>query len=172
MIKSGILFGSVMAFLCGLASPAFSQSFYVGLNNGQINLVHQDGTSTPFGNVTAPEGMIVDSFGNLFVADSTANVVYKFTPGGTRTVFASLSGSPSPSDVAKDSSGKIYIAETGNNRITQYAPDGTFLGVYVDGEAGPEALTFDQNDFLFVGSNAANEIAKYPPGGGPPSGAD
>src|ERR1043166_3390499 len=149
-----------------LLSPApLGQAFYVGFNDGEIVVVDSNGASTPFGNVTSAEGMAVDSSGNLLVADSSDNVVYNFTPNGTRTIFAS--GFSAPSDVAIDSTGKVYVADTGNNQVVQLAADGTILGIYTSNEGSPEALTFDQNDFLFIAANSDGNVIKVPPGGGP-----
>ncbi|MEY2439463.1 MAG: hypothetical protein QOI34_848 [Verrucomicrobiota bacterium] len=154
-------------FVCSIVSVACAQSFYVGLTDGNILLVHSDGTSAPFGSVTHPEGMVVDELGNLFVADSTDNVIYKFSQTGTRTVFASgLSG---VSDVALDSAGNLYAADTNNNQVVRFDSNGASLGVYGTGVAGPEALTFDQDDVLFVASSTNSNIVQFPPGGGSPT---
>src|SRR2546422_3935499 len=90
-----------------LTTAPLGQAFYVGFDSGQIVVVDANGGSAPFGNVTGPEGMAVDSSGNLLVADDSDDVVYKFTPNGTRTIFAS--GFSAPSDVAIDSTGKVYV---------------------------------------------------------------
>jgi hypothetical protein len=153
--------------LCLVAGFASAQSFYVGLGNGDIQLVQPDGSSTLFGTVSGPEGMIIDSMGNLLVADSSDNVIYRFSPQGSRSIFAS--GFSGVSDVAMDSTGAIYAADTLGNQILRFAPDGTPLGVYGTGAGGPEALTFDQADALFVASNATSDILEYAPGGGTPS---
>src|SRR2546421_3071167 len=101
--------GALLAFHnpSQLTTAPLGQAFYVGFSSGAIVLVDSNGTSTPFGSVISAEGMAVDSSGNLLVADDSDNVVYKFTPNGTRTIFAS--GFSGPSDVAIDSTGKVYV---------------------------------------------------------------
>src|SRR4051812_6702425 len=79
----------------GPVPATVGQSFYVGFSSGEIVFVNANGISKLFGTANSPEGMAVDSSGNLLVADSTAGVVYKFTPQGTRTIFASAFSSPS-----------------------------------------------------------------------------
>src|ERR1700687_6086698 len=88
--------------LCAASSFAFAQGFYVGFSSGEIVAVDSNGAHTPFGTVTSAQGMAVDSAEKRLVAEDTDNVVYKFTPSGTRTVF--VSGVSAPSDVAIDSS--------------------------------------------------------------------
>jgi sugar lactone lactonase YvrE len=159
---------AVVAACAGFVHGALAQSFYVGFGSGQILLIRPDGSSTPFGSVTHAEGMAVDDVGNLFVADSTDNVIYKFTVTatgtGARSIFAS--GFAGVSDIALDSVGNVYAADTNNDQVVRYAPGGASLGVYASGTAGPEALTFDQNDFLFVACSATGNIQQVPPGGG------
>src|ERR1700722_3087300 len=137
---------SLICLLALTASVAFGQEFYVGFANGTILLVGADSPpgvshSTPFGTATHPEGMAVDANGNLYVADSSANVIYKYTSKGTRTTFAS--GLNAVSDIALDSLGNVYAADTNNNRIVAYTPAGQSLGVYGTGATDAEALPFD-----------------------------
>ncbi len=83
-----------------------------------------------------PEGLFVDDFGFLYVADTAANRVLIYpnaieaatTGASAATVLgqprfdsgeaiAGLSGLQGPRQVATDSEGQIYVADSGNNRI-------------------------------------------------------
>jgi trimeric autotransporter adhesin len=90
-----------------------------------------------------PEGVAVDSSGNLYIADYGYFRVRKVTPTGIITTLAGnnqggLGGDGGqataaqlngPNGVAVDSSGNIYIADTINNRIRKIAPDGVIKTV-------------------------------------------
>jgi uncharacterized protein (TIGR03437 family) len=81
----------------------------------------------------SPLGVVVDSSGNFYIADSVNNVIRMVTPGdiittvvgdnalgagfygdGGAPLNAALSG---PSGLAMDAAGNLYIADTGNSRI-------------------------------------------------------
>jgi trimeric autotransporter adhesin len=107
----------------------------------------------------SPEGLALDAEGNLFVADSTLNVVFKIDRDGWRTIFAgsvqaghSGDGGPAtvatlrtPYDVRLDAQGNIYIADMHNHAvrkvdraglITTAAGTGTGTAGY-GGDGGP-----------------------------------
>ncbi len=95
----------------------------------------------------APEGVGLDSSGNLWVTNQTNHHVFKRTSAGTGSHFAgSLTFGPGfggdgfaatsarlsqPRDAAADSSGNVYIADSGNHRIRRVDTSGnisTFAG--------------------------------------------
>jgi len=97
-------------------------SSVIGPGNGQANGV----------SVKGPASVAVDPAGNIFVADASANAVFKYTATtGQLTIFAGT-GTPgysgdfkrastamlnAPSGIALDNAGDVYIADTGNNVV-------------------------------------------------------
>ncbi|MEY2573735.1 MAG: hypothetical protein QOJ87_1948 [Verrucomicrobiota bacterium] len=77
-----------------------------------------------------PQGLAVDSLGNVFVADSGNDLVRKITPAAVATTIAGMPGTVGNSDgtgsaarfstpqgVAVNNTGKVYVADSNNNLI-------------------------------------------------------
>jgi len=84
-----------------------------------------------------PQGLALDSRGNLFIADTYNHVVRRVDPAGVITTFAGseagLSGDGGPAAkaqlslpcaVAAAPDGAVYICDSGNNRVRWVRPDG------------------------------------------------
>ena len=88
-----------------------------------------------------PDGVAVDSAGNLYVSDPNNDTIRKVTPVGTNWVVTTLAGSAghsgsadgtgsaarfnAPVDVAVDSAGNLYVADLDNDTIRKVTPVGT-----------------------------------------------
>jgi uncharacterized protein (TIGR03437 family) len=84
-----------------------------------------------------PDGLAVDSVGNLYIADSGNNRIRVVTPAGMIMTVAgngkfgsSGDGGPAtsarlncPSGVALDSAGNLYVADSENSRVRKLTPD-------------------------------------------------
>ncbi len=139
-----------------------------------------------------PQGVAVDSSGNLFVADTGNHAIRRIAPDGTVTTFAGLSGQSglvdgtgaaarfsSPSDIAIDASGNLAVADSGNGAIRVVSPQGVVVTLaggsptpgYVDA-AGAAArfgfvtgLTFDAVGDLLVADALNAAIRRVTPAG-------
>lgn len=118
-----------------------------------------DGGPAVNAQLNAPQGMAIDSSGNVYIADTNNNRVRVVTTNGIINTFAGngLIGSPLafgdggpanqanlqlPGGVALDSKGNLYIADTGDNLIREVTTDGiinTICGDSLPGFSGDGA---------------------------------
>jgi DNA-binding beta-propeller fold protein YncE len=96
----------------------------------------------------APYGMVVDSHGNLYVADSGNNTIRMVTPGGAVTTLAGTAGVTGSADgtgaaasfntplgLAIDATDTLYVADYGNNTVRKVTTPGGAVSTFV-GTAG------------------------------------
>ncbi len=154
------------------------------------------GTATVPGSVDAtggsarfnfPTGIAIDGNGNLFVADTTNNIIRKISSAGTVSTLAGLAGVSGSTDgdgvnalfnhpggLAIDGGGNLFVADTGNSTIRRISPSGnvtTFAGL--PGIAGlqdgvgsqaflnqPQALGFGSDGNLYVADTGNAALRK------------
>jgi sugar lactone lactonase YvrE len=136
-----------------------------------------------------PEGMAVDSAGNIYVADTDASTIRKITPGGVVSTFAgsfskagSLNGTGSAArfnlltDVAVDSSNNLYVADSNNCTIRKSTPAAavtTLAGLASPGHTNgtgaaarfdfPQGVAVDTTGKVYVADTVESAIRKITP---------
>ena len=136
-----------------------------------------------------PEGMAVDSAGNIYVADTDASTIRKITPGGVVSTFAGSfakagpqngTGSAArfnlPTDVAVDSSNNVYVADSNNctiRKITPAAVVTTLAGLASPGHTNgtgsaarfdfPQGVAVDSTGKIYVADSVESAIRKITP---------
>jgi sugar lactone lactonase YvrE len=103
---------------------------------------------------------------NLFVANNVPNStgqIYRFTPGGARSTFAS--GLNSPSGLAFDSHGTLFASEFGTGNIYRYDTNGTRT-TFATGAGSPRYMVFDSFGNLYADSgDYTGNLYRFAPNG-------
>jgi DNA-binding beta-propeller fold protein YncE len=128
-------------------------------------------------------GFDMDAAGNVYVAVTASNQVWKFNPtngafqadtnfgtGGIIGLTNGVSGTTNgafnaPFDVAVSPDGQtISVSDSGNNRIQQFSTNGSFIACFgTQGSAigqfnTPEGLTYDSYGILYITDSGNNRI--------------
>jgi sugar lactone lactonase YvrE len=98
--------------------------------------------------------------GDLYEADFSSNTIFKFTPDGTKSVFAS--GLGGPYSLAFDSSANLFVADYNSGTVFKLTPAGT-KSTFASGLNRPIGLAFDSSGNLFVADQFSNTIFKFTP---------
>jgi sugar lactone lactonase YvrE len=99
------------------------------------------------GQLKYPEGMAVDSAGNLYVADTENNRVEKFNAKGEFQLEFGKKGTGNgefirPAGVAIDPQGNLWVTDAGNDRVQEFTPEGKYLFQF--GSSGTEYGKFTE----------------------------
>ncbi len=140
---------------------------------------------------SSPEGLAVDAYGNVYVADSGNHVIRKITPAGQTTTFVGTAGSlgfangtgaaarfNAPAAIGIDDFGNVYVGDN-NHVIRKISPAGvvsTFAGSAGNsgtadglGQAArfnaPRSLLVDGTGNVFVADSGNHAIRKITAGG-------
>jgi len=138
--------------------------------NGEQGFSGDDGSAT-LAQLHNPEGVAVDAFGNLFIADTSNSRVRKvsangiiMTIAGNGNQFTSGDGGPATSEylsapvgVTVDALGNLFITDIGNNRVRKVSVSGTITTV-----AGSASTS--QGGFSGDGGPATSALLSSPTG--------
>lgn len=100
--------------------------------------------------------------GDLYEADFGSGEIFKFTPAGARTTFAT--GLNSPAGLAFDAGGNLFVANNTANSITKITPSGV-KSTFASGLNLPYGLGFDHSGNLYEADEGSGNIFKFTPTG-------
>jgi len=135
-----------------------------------------DGMAATGARLYYPNGVVLDSAGNLFIADTFNNVIRKVDTTGTINTFVTNANFSSLWNMAVDASNNLYVADNGTCVIWKVTPAGVATAVagtiFVCGYSGdgglatsaqlntPYGVAVDKNGNIFIGDSSNNVIRK------------
>jgi hypothetical protein len=110
-------------------------------NNGTIQKVSPSGTSSTFATIPSGNGLKIDSYGNLYLANenyTSQGTIKKITPEG----IVSTISTGQISSYTTDYSGNLYYYSGSRSTIYQVSPGGV-ISTYASGVTNVGVMTFD-----------------------------
>ena len=114
-------------------TPAAVVATFAG-TAGAFGSLDGTGTASRFNH---PDGIAIDSAGNLYVGDADNNTIRKISAAGEVSTLAGLAGAPGsddgagstarfdfPTGLAVDTAGNVYVADSANHTIRKITPGG------------------------------------------------
>ncbi len=117
-----------------VASPAANRIFVIDLSTGDAEVFAGSGAFPEGANaalsfaadpqnaqIGAPEGVAIDSQGNVFISDTGANAILRVdSKTGELSRVALAENLSSPGALAIDRGGDVFVADRGNGRIVEF----------------------------------------------------
>jgi len=142
--------------------PSLPQNFSLAIFAGTGSAGAPTAGAATSSNLDSPNGVAVDSSGNVYIADYNNQRIEKVTIGGTLSVIAGTGshGAPTagpatssklydPCGVAVDSSGNLFIGDADNNRVEKVTSEGT-LSVFKSSLKYPCGVAVDSSGNVYV----------------------
>ncbi|MBA6293663.1 tandem-95 repeat protein [Colwellia sp. MB3u-70] len=126
---------------------------WLALSNGSIS------TTDVGGPITGPGGVAMDAAGNIYVAGLSGTTIFKITPDGTQTSFATVASSSKYGMLVIGST--LYVSYYNLNKITKIDLNNPSAGEsdWINPIRDPLAM-LEKDGFLYVAQYSANKVSK------------
>jgi|GEM_PF-6775484 len=134
------------------------------INGSTRGLIREDtiaGTGAGLGAFVNPMGLAVDNSGIIYLSETDANRVIKYTPAGSNTTAGSqttvMEGVNRPIGITLDSNGSIIVAVSGENaiRVKDTNNRTTVLGYGLNNPCG---VAVDRNHNIYVADAGSQSV--------------
>ena len=110
-----------------------------------------------------PEGLVVDSAGNVYTADSGSNTVTKIGTSGRTTSFGPTGNGPV--DLVIDSAGNIFTVNLYAGNVSKILPNGAVIADWAPTGLRPSSIAIGPSDYLYVANSGSSSVTRISPAG-------
>jgi sugar lactone lactonase YvrE len=158
------------ARLLNSASSIVSSTYLSGVGSGAQTTFALSTPGVPIllgGSFADPQGVALDGYGNVYVADLGKHAVYEILAAGGYTTIKTLGGGfNSPAGIAVDGLGNVYVSDEALSVVTEMPPgcaSSSCVTAIGGGFHQVLALAVDGLGNVYVGDIVAT-VARIPPG--------
>jgi sugar lactone lactonase YvrE len=112
-----------------------------------------------------PVGVVLDAFGNAYVADNSSGAITKIAPNGAASLFMPPGSFDFPAGLAFDKQGNLYVANGGSGSVSEVSTAGAVSTFVASGLGVPAGLAFDASGNLYVADSTGDAIFEVTPDG-------
>ncbi len=152
-----------------LRNPLSAQYSYIS----QIGTTSTSGSGDGF--FEQPNGIAIDSQGDVYIADRNNERVQKFSStgafvrkwGSSGTGNGQFSANNGAVDIAIDSDDNIYVLDRGNHRVQKFDSTGTFLSSFGSPGTGngqfnqPTGIAINNGDTIYIGDRLNERVQAF-----------
>ena len=160
VLQVNVATGAATSFLQGLSSPwavTFDSIGNLYVTNNKGNSISRyrasSGTLSAFASVPSPGGMVSNAAGYIFAIDNNANNIYRISPDGDSSIFAS--GISAPTGVVKVGN-ILYVLSSTYNTLVAVNLSTSALTILTRGFNSPYGMAYDPDRDVFYVTNRGN----------------
>ena len=161
-----------MAALVGIlliasqAHAAVGFTIYETNGSSTISKILSTGAVSTFATVAAnanPQGLAVDGFNNVYVANANLGTISKITPAGVVSQFAVLPTGANPYGLAFDVAGNLYAGDANLGAVDKITPAGV-VSVYATLDNFQPVGVASSGSTLYLADPGGEQLAKLSSG--------
>jgi len=111
--------------------------------------------------LNAPQGVAVDSQGDVYIANTGRNAIDEWVAGTQKLTALVSSGLRGPTGIAVDANGNVYFADSGNQAIKEWNAANHQVTALVTGLGRPYGVAVDAQGNVYFSDSANNVIEEW-----------
>ena len=145
----------------------------------QVKVDQERQFALPFTGLRLPHGVAVDAAGNVYVAETRTNQVFKLAAGSTTPTVLPFTGldlfddgviDASTAGVAVDAAGNVYVSDSGHERVVKLAAGSSTQTVLpFRGLRSPHGVAVDSAGAVYVVNYSDGQVMKLAAGASKPT---